>query len=119
MEKYDRLFLDTEKMSYFSVSVSVFPYFSNDNMCQLSANCFALLRLFALIWHFSCFGKVAKFRVGHGHGLAQVFHFSWVLEQSQEKLKTMLIQNLGGQISCIMGDVQVANGKATISTISV
>ena len=84
---------------------------------------FALLRLFALMWHFSCFGKVAKFRVGHGHGLAQglaqVFHFSWVLEQSQEKLKTMLIQNLGGQISCIMGDVQVANGKATISTISV
>ena len=84
---------------------------------------FALLRLFALMWHFSCFGKVAKFRVGHGHGLAQglaqVFHFSWVLEQSQEKLKTMLIQNLGGQISYIMGDVQVANGKATISTISV
>ena len=57
---------------------------------------FALLRIFALIWHFSCFGKVAKFRVGHGHGLAQVFHLSWVLEQSQEKLKTMLIQNLGG-----------------------
>ena len=80
---------------------------------------FALLRIFALIWHFSCFGKVAKFRVGHGHGLAQVFHFSWVLEQSKEKLKTMLIQNFGGQISCIMGDVQVANGKATISTISV
>ena len=77
---------------------------------------FALLRIFALIWHFSC---CKKFRVGHGHGLAQVFHFSWVLEQSQEKLKTMLIQNLGGQISCIMGDVQVANGKATISTISV
>ena len=38
MEKYDKLFLDTEKMSYFFVSVSVFPYFSNDNMCQLSAN---------------------------------------------------------------------------------
>ena len=34
---------------------------------------FALLRIFALIWHFSCFGKVAKCRVGHGHGLAQVY----------------------------------------------
>ena len=27
-----------------------------------------------------------------------VFHFSWVLQPSQEKLKTMLIQNFGGQI---------------------
>ena len=48
-----------------------------------------------------------------------VFHFSWVLQPSQEKLKTILMQNLGGQIRCIMGDVQVANGKAIISTISV
>ena len=37
-----------------------------------------------------------------------VFHFSWVLQPSQEKLKTMLMQNFGGQIRCIMGDVQVA-----------
>ena len=37
-----------------------------------------------------------------------VFHFSWVLQPSQEKLKTLLIQNFGGQIRCIMGDVQVA-----------
>ena len=39
-----------------------------------------------------------------------VFHFSRVLQPSQEKLKTMLMQNLGGsggQIECIMGDVQV------------
>ena len=36
-----------------------------------------------------------------------VFHFSWVLQPSQEKLKTMLMQNFGGQIRCIMGDVQV------------
>ena len=43
------------------------------------------------------------------------FHFSWVLQLSQEKLKTMLMQNYGGrgggggvQIRCIMGDVQVA-----------
>ena len=37
-----------------------------------------------------------------------VFHFSWVLQLSQEKLKTMLMQNFGGQIRCIVGDVQVA-----------
>ena len=37
-----------------------------------------------------------------------VFHFSWVLQLSQEKLKTVLMQNFGGQIRCIMGDVQVA-----------
>ena len=37
-----------------------------------------------------------------------VFHFSWVLQPSQEKLKTMLMQNFGGQIRCIMGEVQVA-----------
>ena len=45
-----------------------------------------------------------------------VFHFSWVLQPSQEKLKTMLMQNFGGQIRCIMGDVQVANSvkKATM-----
>ena len=48
-----------------------------------------------------------------------VFHFSWVLQPFQEKLKTMIMQSLefgggGGrvgveQIRCIMGDVQVAN----------
>ena len=37
-----------------------------------------------------------------------VFHFSWVLQPSQEKLKTMLMQNFGGQIRRIMRDVQVA-----------
>ena len=38
-----------------------------------------------------------------------VFHFSWVLLPSQENLKTMFMQNFGGQIWCIMmGDVQVA-----------
>ena len=35
-------------------------------------------------------------------------HFSWVSQPSQEKLKTMLMQNFGGQIRCIMGDVHVA-----------
>ena len=37
-----------------------------------------------------------------------VFHFSWVLQPSQGKLKTMLVQNFGGQIRCIIRDVQVA-----------
>ena len=40
-----------------------------------------------------------------------VFHFFWVLQPSQEKLKTMLMQNLGGgQIRSIMGEVQAAYG---------
>ena len=37
-----------------------------------------------------------------------LFHFPWVLQPSHEKLKTMLMQNFGGQIRYIMGDVQVA-----------
>ena len=37
------------------------------------------------------------------------FHNSWVLQPSQEKLKTMLMQNFGGQIRCIFWDVHVAN----------
>ena len=28
---------------------------------------------------------------------------------SQEKLKTMLMQNFGGQTDCIMGNVEMAN----------
>ena len=37
-----------------------------------------------------------------------VFHFPWVLQPSQEKLKTMLMQNLEGQIRCIMGNLELA-----------
>ena len=33
--------------------------------------------------------------------------YSWVLQPSQGKFKKMLMQNFGGQIRCIMGDVQV------------
>ena len=33
-----------------------------------------------------------------------LFHFSWVLQSSKEKLKTMLMQKFGGQIRCIMGE---------------
>ena len=38
-----------------------------------------------------------------------LFHFPWVLQPSQEKLKTILMENLGGQTRCIMGNVEVAN----------
>ena len=34
--------------------------------------------------------------------------FFWVLQLFQEKLKTMFLQNFGGEIRCIMEDVQVA-----------
>ena len=51
------------------------------------------------IKHFICLPKFC---------MTFVFHFSWVLQLSQEKLKTMLMQNFGGQIRCIMGEVQVA-----------
>ena len=37
-----------------------------------------------------------------------VFHFSWVLQPSKEKLKTILMQNSWGQIRFIVRDVQVA-----------
>ena len=42
-------------------------------------------------------------------------HFSLYHSPSQEKLKTMLIQNFGGQIRCIMGDVQVAKTELNVS----
>ena len=37
-----------------------------------------------------------------------VFHFLWVLQPSQEELKTMLMQTFGGPIRYIMGNVEVA-----------
>ena len=38
-----------------------------------------------------------------------VFNFHWVLQWPQEKKKTMLMQNYGGQTRCIMGDMQTTN----------
>ena len=46
-----------------------------------------------------------------------VFHFSWVLQPSQEKLKTMLMKNFGGQIRCIMGNVEVASWRWVEMTV--
>ena len=74
MEKYDKLFLDTEKMSYFPVSVSVFPYFSNDNMCQLSANCFCFAQNFCIdLAFFVLFRQTYTENFRAGHCLAQVY----------------------------------------------
>ena len=46
-----------------------------------------------------------------------VFHFSWVLQSSREKLKTMLMQNVwvGGQTRCthIVGNLQMENKYAS------
>ena len=41
-----------------------------------------------------------------------VFHFSWVLQPTQEKLKTICLRKIlrGGQIRCILGNVEVAYG---------
>ena len=49
--------------------------------------------------------------------ITSVFQFSWVFQPSQEKLKTMLMQNFGGQTRCIMGDVQMANSNWTRNQI--
>ena len=38
-----------------------------------------------------------------------VANFSWDLCNTQEKWKTKVMQNFGGQTRCIMGDVQMAN----------
>ena len=37
-----------------------------------------------------------------------VLHFFWVLQPSQQKRKTMLMQKFWGQIRCIMGNVELA-----------
>ena len=39
-----------------------------------------------------------------------VFNFSWDGCNTREKWKTKIMQDFGGQISCLMGDVQVRIG---------
>ena len=48
-----------------------------------------------------------------------VFHFPWVLQSFQEKLKTILMQNFGRQTRCIMGDVEMANWRTFSSELFV
>ena len=43
--------------------------------------------------------------------ITSVFHFSLVLQPSQEKLKTLLMQNFLGERRCIMGKVEVASAS--------
>ena len=38
-----------------------------------------------------------------------VFNFSWDIQSSQETFKTILMQNVGEQAKCIMGDVEMVN----------
>ena len=47
-----------------------------------------------------------------------VIDFSWVLQWSQEKWKTMLMQNFTRQTRCIMGHVQMANWSARVSILT-
>ena len=54
------------------------------------------------IMHLICASPPPKFCITF------VFHFSWVLQLSQEELKPMLMQNFLGQIRFIMGNVAVA-----------
>ena len=57
----------------------------------------------------SPFGHLIKHLVcPQKFGITFVFHFSWILQLLQGKLKTMVMLN-GGQTRCIMGDVQMAN----------
>ena len=46
-----------------------------------------------------------------------VFLSCWVLQPSQEKLKTALMQNFGRRIRCIMGNVEVAYSTKRESAI--
>ena len=40
-----------------------------------------------------------------------VFYSSWVSEWCKEKLKTILMQNFGGQTRCIMGGMHTVNSQ--------
>ena len=49
--------------------------------------------------------------------IAFVSNFSWVLHVVQREIEdNLLMQNLGGETRCIMGDVQVANWLVTGSS---
>ena len=59
------------------------------------------------IMHLICQPKFFITRSPWAPGITFVFHFPWISQPSQEKLKTMLLQNLRGKIRRIMGYVQV------------
>ena len=59
-------------------------------------------------WYATCTSLIIHLICPSKFCINFVFHFSWVLQPSQEKLKTMLVHNFVGQIRCIVGDVQVA-----------
>ena len=53
-------------------------------------------------------GSWVKITQGYCKILTQIWELKRVLQPFQEKLKTILILNFGGQIGCIMGNVEVA-----------
>ena len=55
--------------------------------------------------------KVDVVPVSYEQTLLNSLLFSWDNCMSQEKFKTVLMQNFGRQSRCIMGDVKVANGE--------
>ena len=66
-------------------------------------------------YHFLFFPPIRHLHISHNAPylppkvcISIVFNFSWDGCNTQEKWKTKVMQNLGGQISCTMGDVQVA-----------
>ena len=73
--------------------------------------------IFQSIRHFHIFHNAPYLHPPPPHqcSITFVFHFSWVLRLSQEKLKTMLKQNVWGQIRCIMRNVALAYSKTTLA----
>ena len=49
--------------------------------------------------------------------ISNVLNFSWDVQSSQEKLKTMVMQNFWGQSKGILGDVEVVNEVSIFSQI--
>ena len=67
-------------------------------------------RLYANFCKFTiCTSPIIQFVYPPNFCIAFVFHFPWVLQSSQGKLKTVIVQNFGGQTRVIMGEAQSAN----------
>ena len=104
--------------------INVFsPQVWNSRIVHVSWQVYYRGRLLATYWPtISCICKICHLQISHNAPylppkfcITFFFHFSWVLQPSQEKLKTMLMQNFfggagGGQIRCFMGNVQMVYG---------
>ena len=54
-------------------------------------------RIVLIVEYAPCTSPIMHFIGPPKFWITFVFHFSWVLQPSQEKLKTMLMQNFGGK----------------------